>query len=283
MSYSWSVTGQPSGAKATLANTQSAITEASGLTVPGHYVFTIAIRDGANEVKRDVRLNVYAGNQPPVLIDVHNRLPVLVALPQGGTVLRGGALDLEGDKLTYRWSVVSQPPGAAVRLEMPDDGTCRVSNFTVPGDHVFRFEASDGTNTVSENLTVPVYPPGTAPVIETVEAVPARLILPRNSTTLSAVTRDPDGHAISHWWCVKKQPPGVKPVLATPWERETTLSGLAVPGIYVLELMVVDRTKFARKDLTVTVGEPEGSARTGLQPNRLNAVTRLEGFVSTPV
>jgi hypothetical protein len=162
LSYSWSVTGQPLGAKATLADPRSAATEATGLTVPGRYVFTVAVRDSTNEVKRDVRLNVYAGNQPPVPMDVHNRLPVLVTLPQSTTVLRGGALDLEGDKLTYRWRVLSQPPGSAVRLETPDEANCRVSNLTLPGDHVFQFEASDGTHTVAERLTVPVYPPNAA-------------------------------------------------------------------------------------------------------------------------
>jgi len=133
LSYSWSVTRQPPGANATIADPQSATTGASGLNVPGRYVFTVTIRDGTSEVKRDALLNVYAGNQPPVLIDVHNRLPVLVTLPQSATVLRGGAMDLEGDKLTYRWSVVSQPPGSAVVLEMPDDVKCRVSNITRPG------------------------------------------------------------------------------------------------------------------------------------------------------
>jgi hypothetical protein len=158
LSYSWSVTGQPPGAGAMLADPQSASPSVSGLTVPGCYVFTVTIRDGVNEVKRDVRLNVYAGNQPPMLFDLHNRLPVQVVLPQSQTVLRGGAMDLEGDKVTYRWSVVSQPPGSAIRLETPNEGSCRVSNITMPGDHVFKFEASDGTSTVSDNLTVPVYP-----------------------------------------------------------------------------------------------------------------------------
>jgi len=158
LSYSWSVTGQPPGAKAMLADPQSARPSASGLTVPGCYVFTVTIRDGVNEVKRDVRLNVYAGNQPPMLFDLHNRLPVQVILPQSQTVLRGGAMDLEGDKLTYRWSVVSQPPGSAIRLETPNEASCRVSNITVPGDHVFKFETSDGTTTVSDSLTVTVYP-----------------------------------------------------------------------------------------------------------------------------
>jgi O-glycosyl hydrolase len=157
LSYSWSLTEQPPGAKTTLADPQSATTEATGLTVPGRYVFTVAVRDGVHEVKRDVRVSVYAGNQPPLLIDVHNRLPVQVILPQSATVLRGGALDLEGDKLTFRWSVVSQPPVAGVRLETPNEGSCRVSNLTAPGDYVFKFEARDGTHTISELLTVPVY------------------------------------------------------------------------------------------------------------------------------
>ncbi len=165
LSYSWSVTGQPPGGKAVLVDPQSATSQVSGLTVPGCYVFAVAIRDGANEVKREVRVNVYAGDQPPALIDVHNRLPVQVTLPQSTTVLRGGALDLEGDKLTFRWSLVSQPPGAAARLETPNEGSCPVSNLAVPGDYVFRFEASDGTNTVSENLTVPVCPADAPPII----------------------------------------------------------------------------------------------------------------------
>jgi len=261
LSYSWSVTTQPTGANATLADAQAATTDASGLTVAGRYVFTVTIRDGTNEVKREVLLNVYAGNQPPVLIDVHNRLPVLVTLPENATVLRGGALDLEGDKLTYRWSVVSQPPGSAVKLETPDDVKCRVSNITVPGNHVFKFEAGDGTNTVSENLTVPVHPVNSAPVIHPVRATPAVLTLPESATFLSAATSDPEGEAISHWWRVKASPAGAKVVLAKQGGRDTQAGGLSVPGRYVFELTVVDRTKFAAKDVVVTVQTSSGSTR----------------------
>lgn len=146
LTYSWSVTSQPPGASVTIIEPKSASTEATGLTVPGRYSFTVAIRDGVHEIKRDVLLNVYSGNQPPVLIDIHNRLPVLVTLPQSTTEVRGGAFDLEGDKLTYRWSVMSQPAGSAVVLETPTDSKCRVSNISKAGDYVFKFEASDGTN-----------------------------------------------------------------------------------------------------------------------------------------
>jgi len=253
LSYRWSVTKQPPGAKATIADPQSAATEARGLTVAGRYTFTVKIRDGASEVKRDVLLNVYEGNQPPVLIDVHNRLPVLVTVPQSTTVLRGGAFDLEGDKLTYRWSVVSQPPGSAVRLETPDDVKCRVSNITMPGNHVFKFEANDGPNTVRENLTVPVYPVNSAPVIHAARAAPAVLTPPETTAFLSAATSDPDGDVISHWWRVKKSPAGAKVALAKQGGRDTKASGLTLAGSYVFELTVVDRTRFATKDVVVTV------------------------------
>jgi hypothetical protein len=157
MSYSWEILRQPAGTRVALANPHAATTSATGLTSPGRYAFQVAVSDGHSRVVRNVLVNVFAGNQPPVPIDVHSRLPVRVTLPQDTFELRGFALDLEGDALTFRWSIVSQPPGATVRLESPGQAACGVSSITLPGDYVFRYEVSDGTNTVTETLTVPVY------------------------------------------------------------------------------------------------------------------------------
>ena len=207
-------------------------------------------------MKRDVLLNVYEGNQPPMLIDVHNRLPVMVTLPQGETELRGGALDLEGDKVTFRWSVVRQPAGSDVRLEMPGDAKCKVTGITKAGDHVFHLEANDGANTVAADLTVPVFPVNSAPVIQSARAEPATPTSPGSTTNLSAMTSDPDGDIISHWWRVRKSPAGAKLAFTKQGGRDTTVSGLSVEGIYVFELTVVDRTMFATREVTVTVAPP---------------------------
>jgi len=255
LSYSWSVTSQPEGAGVALADSQSATTAATGLTVPGEYVFTLKVSDAANEVTRKVILNVFADNQSPALIDVHNRIPVMVTLPQATTELRGGAFDLEGDELTFRWSVVSQPEGANANLETPDEQKCKLSNITVAGDYVLKFEASDPTHTVSQELRIPVYPENAAPVIEAITATPAALTPPAATTNLSATTSDPDGDVISHWWSVKRAPAGAKPVFAREGSRTTRVSGLTAEGEYVFRLTVVDRTKFIEKGITVTVGE----------------------------
>ncbi|MBL7037056.1 MAG: hypothetical protein ISR77_00430 [Pirellulaceae bacterium] len=258
--FSWTVTRQPQGATAAIANPQSATTEANGLAAAGQYAFTVTISDGTNEVKRDVLLNVYEGNQPPTLIDVHNRIPVLVTLPHSETLLRGGAFDLEGDKLSFKWSVVKQPSGSAARLESPHETACKVTNIAIPGDHVFKFEASDGTTAVSEELTVPVYPTNPPPVISATKATPEILRLPEDSTLLSATTNDPDGDVISHWWRVRSKPPGAKPAFAKQGSPDTEVDGLTVEGIYAFELTVVDRTKFARKDVIVTVAAKASAA-----------------------
>ncbi len=253
LSYSWSVARQPAGAGAALTDPQSATTSVTGLTAAGQYAFELTVSDGANEVVRDVLLNVFTANQPPRLIDVHNRIPVLVTLPQDTTILIGGAHDLEDDPLTYRWSVVRQPPGGAVNLETPDDRKCQVSNITVPGDYVFRFEASDPTHTVSETLTVPVYPENTAPVILEAKATPTNIALPGADTSLSAVTSDPDGDVITHWWRVKSQPAGAAPAFGKQGGRDTQVTGLSEAGMYVFTLTAVDRTKFVQQDVAVTV------------------------------
>jgi len=52
---------------------------------------------------------------------------------------------------------------------------------------------------------------------------------------------------------VKRAPAAAKPVLATQGRRDTKVSGLTAAGTYAFTLTVVDRTKVAKRDVTVTV------------------------------
>jgi len=254
LSYRWSVTGQPAGVDVALTGPGSATTSATGLTVAGEYSFTVAVTDGANTVTRNVALNVHAGNQPPFAFDVHNRLPVTVTLPTSNTQLRCAGIDMEGDPLAYRWSVLSQPVGAAALLAAPTAAACPVTNMTVAGDYVLQIELSDPTHTVSQKLTVTVYPPNpSAPMILNAAAAPATLRLPAETTRLSATTSDPDGDPLSHWWSVKSKPAGAAPAFSAQASPNSDVTGLTVPGIYVFTLRAVDRTKAAQREVTVTV------------------------------
>jgi O-glycosyl hydrolase len=259
LSYAWSVKSQVAGAYPVLARPDAASTSVTGLTVAGEYVFCVSVSDGGPDddvVTRDVRVTVFAENQPPLPDDVHNRLPVMLTLPTSSTSLRGYAWDLEGDPLTYEWSVASQPGGAKASLANATTTNCTASNLTVPGEYVFRFEARDPTHVVAEELTVPVYPVNaTAPFIKGATASPATLTLPATSRTfLSATTGDRDGDVISHWWSVQSAPAGAAPVFSDRGHAETNATHLTVPGTYVFTLTVVDRTRYTTADVTVNVG-----------------------------
>ncbi|HUU43983.1 MAG TPA: Ig-like domain-containing protein, partial [Planctomycetota bacterium] len=256
--FAWSVTSQPGGAKAALARPDAAATPATGLTVPGEYVFTVVASDATHDVPRRVKVIVFAANQPPEIFDLHNRIPITVTLPDTQTHLRAWPNDLEKDKLTWQWKVMKQPAGADARLELPPrakptDTARLASNMTVAGDYVFRFEVNDGKNTVFRDHTVTVHAENHAPTI-TEAGVDALMKLGENSVGLAAKASDPDGDTITFWWSTKKAPAGVKPVFASPGQAKTSVTGLTVAGDYVFTVAVIDRTKAARRDVKLTVG-----------------------------
>lgn len=132
--------------------------------------------------------------------------------------------------------------------------------MTVAGDYLFQLELSDPTHTVAESLTVTVYPRNpSAPVISNAVASPAGVTFPANATWLSATTSDADGDPLSHWWSVKSKPAGASPAFSAQGSPSTNVTGLTAAGTYIFTLSVVDRTRFAKRDVTVTVTDRAGN------------------------
>ena len=263
VTFQWQVKSQPPGAKVTLAKPDADTAPATGLSVPGDYIFTVAVSDPAHKVTRDVKVIVLAKNQPPEILDLHNRIPITVTLPESRTLLRAWPNDLEKDRLTSDWKMMKQPAGAEVKLGLPErakkGSTARVaSGMTVAGDYVFRFEVTDGHNTVHKDHTVTVHPENRAPSVVRVAAAPRTLTLPETEATLTAETADPDGDTITHWWWTKRMPKGVKPSFTDPGRASTRVTGLVVPGDYVFTVTVVDRTKATERDVKLTVLDRNG-------------------------
>lgn len=279
VTYAWSLISQPVGASVVLATPATATCGATGLSAAGDYVFGLAVSDGTHVVNRTLELTVHAANRPPE-IGLHNRIPVLMTQPTSTTTLRVSIPDPEGDPVTVQWTVLSTPPGATVSLSAPTATSCDASGMTVAGDYVFRVTAQDPTHTVVKDLTVPVFPADQAAVISSATASPASLTQPAASTTLSAVTSDPDAASIApwrgsndvltHWWVVKSKPAGASPTFGTPGSTTTTVSGLSVAGTYVFTVRAIGRDAMATKDVTVTVAAgsaaPEIAVTRGATP-----------------
>ena len=259
ITYEWSLAEKPAGANPAIETPQGRETNVSGLDKSGRYLFKVNISDGKSTISRDVRLEVFPGNNPPDLLDLHNRIPVLVTLPVDTTILRAGSWDAENDKIKYKWEVVSQPDGAHAQLLTPDTNTCKVKSMSIAGNYIFSISANDGKISVSDTLIVPVYPVNNAPVINTITATPSKVFMPVDSTVLDAEVTDGDNDLLTYWWSVKSAPAGAKPVIVKPGSKSTIVRNLNLPGDYTLTLTAIDASKKASKDVKITVSMPNSA------------------------
>jgi hypothetical protein len=168
MTYDWKLLSAPPGAPVVVDHPRTECCNmsdlsdaaASGLTVPGTYVFTVTshIRSWAGggslsaPSSRDVTVRVYPGNQPPVIAEGHRFFKEeWLILPESSQTYGTdfiSAFDLEGEPVTTAFSVVRQPLGANARFN-----GATVSGMTVAGEYTFRFTVSDGTRTATREFT----------------------------------------------------------------------------------------------------------------------------------
>ncbi|NLF30768.1 MAG: hypothetical protein GX591_07770 [Planctomycetes bacterium] len=239
LSYTWSVAEAPAGAFVAVVGNGTTC-QATGLTVPGLYVFAVDVSDAAHTVTREVLVNVYDGNQPPVVF-AHVRIPVQIFLPTASASLRTHGYDPEGAAVTFQWSTVSHPDGAAPVLATPAAASCAVSGLTVPGRYVFRSTGSDGTDTTSVDLPVTVFPQDVHP--PTLTDAQASVAV-NGCGLLTATTADADGDWISHWWEVNSGPAGAT-VRFSNQGRARTVVWTDTPGTYRFALTAVGPNQYA--------------------------------------
>jgi PKD repeat protein len=197
LSYQWSVATNPPGASVVFATPTNKSCAVSGLTAEGEYAFAVTVSDATHSKTREVIIKSFNGNQPPILLDVHQRIPIRIIQPASSTTLRAAAKDVEGSSCTLLWSIVSQPAGASAVLTDPTNSSCVVTGLTALGSYTVRITASDGTDTASQDLSFNVYPQDVnPPVISNLSGT----LNTNGSGHLSATTSDADGDWISHWW-----------------------------------------------------------------------------------
>ncbi len=147
LSYSWSVTNAPAGSEATLSNPSSV----SATFVPdkkGVYTIRLIVNDGKiDSLPADVT------------ITVTNSAPVADAGPDqnvnAGTLVNldgSGSTDVDGDTLTYSWTVQNRPSGSTTTIT---EGTKMNAIFSPDkaGTYTFRLTVSDGTDSSYDDVT----------------------------------------------------------------------------------------------------------------------------------
>ena len=273
LSYQWGLTTRPNGSGATLSDPTNVQTSFS-IDQPGTYVAQLIVNDG------------FASSAPDtVTISTLNNKPVAQAgadqsgeLGQTVTLDGSGSSDVDGDSLTYQWSLLSKPVGSTATLVNP---TTVMPSLTLDqaGIYIAQLIVHDG-HLASVPATVSL---GTLNIRPVAEAGADQSGQVGQTMTLDGSgSSDVDGDPITHWWAFTTKPVGSPATLSDPAALRPTFF-IDRPGTYAAQLMVNDGALDSAPDsVTVSTLNVKPVADAGSdQYRRVGDIVTLNGFQSS--
>ena len=277
LTFSWSLTSVPSGSAATLSD-PTAVMPTFVVDVAGTYEAQLIVNDGTVDSAPDT-VTITTGNSRPVAVAAGPNQPVLV----GDTVqLDGsGSNDVDGNPLTFSWSLTSVPSGSAATLSDP---TAVMPTFVVDvaGTYEAQLIVNDGTVDSAPD-TVTITTGNSRPVA--VAAGPNQPVLVGDTVQLDGSgSNDVDGDPLTFSWSLTSVPTGSAATLSDPIAVMPTFV-VDVFGTYVAQLIVNDGTVDSAPDtVTITTGNSRPVANAG--PNQtvpVDTTVQLDGSASFDV
>jgi hypothetical protein len=216
---------------AAMLSDPSAVAPTFTVDLPGTYVAQLIVNDGSVD-----------GVPATVTISTLNSAPVAHAGPGqsvyvGDTVtLDGGASsDVDGDALSFFWSLSAVPVSSAAMLSDP---SAVAPTFTVdlPGTYVAQLIVNDAT-VDGAPATVTVSTQGSAPVADA--GVDQSAFVGDTLALDGSGSSDADGDPLTYAWSLLSVPAGSLAVLSNTHLVDPALI-VDMPGTYVVQLIVND-------------------------------------------
>ena len=242
LTYSWSWISRPAGSTAALSD--PAVVNPTFVTDrPGTYVAQLIVNDGTVDSTPDT-VTIVTLNSPPVA----NAGPGQSVPAMSTVFLNGsGSSDVDGDALTYSWSLIGHPMGSTATLS---DSTVVNPTFVAdqPGTYVAQLIVNDGTvDSAPDTVTITTL---NAPPVA--NAGPDQAVAVASTVFLDGRTSsDVDGDALTYSWSWISRPAGSTAALSNPAAVNPTFVADR-PGTYVAQLIVNDGTVDSVPD-TVTI------------------------------
>jgi hypothetical protein len=229
LTYNWAFLSRPPGTSTTLANA-TGLMPSFVVDIPGTYVLKLTVSNGAGTDSATVTVSTF--NSPPVASAGPNQ-----TIPLGSTVTLngGGSSDVDGDPITFLWSLVSRPAGSAAVLA----GASSISPTLVAdkaGSYLAQLVVHDGkVNSVPATVT-----------ITTQNTPPVANAGANQSVNIGAVVQlngsgstDVDGDTLTFQWSLITVPAGSTASLSSLTAINPTFTADR-QGTYVAQLTVRD-------------------------------------------
>ena len=253
LTYSWAFTSNiPDGSSAILEN---ADTPAPSFTIDkkGSYEIELTVSDGTSSNTDLVLVNV--GNTAPV---ANAGSDLTVALDEAITLSAENSSDIDGDTLSFTWSILMAPAGNNATINNANNVT---ANFTPDsaGTYVIQVLVSDGQTQHTDSLEIHVEENiNLAPVAN---AGPDQAFdEPGSIVMLDGLgSTDPEGDSLLYSWTFASLPAGSSALLIGA-DSPTPSFTPDIPGDYVAQLIVNDGAQNSLTADTVTISVSTNSA-----------------------
>ena len=252
LTYLWSFVSTPSGSTPTLTG-PTTVRPTFLADRAGQYVVQLIVNDGiASSTAATATITTTPGNTAPVA----NAGPdQTVQLGTTVTLNGSGSSDVDGNPLTYQWTLVTVPTGSTARLSSL---TIIMPTFVADkaGDYVVRLLVNDRTvNSTPDTVTITTTGGNTSPVAN---AGPDQSVQVGATVSLSgSSSTDADGNPLTYDWSFISMPAGSSAMLSNP--TAATPSFVANnAGSYVVQLVVNDGTVNSTPD-SVTIAVATGN------------------------
>lgn len=260
LGFIWAISSQPSGSTATLSGVND-VRPTFTPDQPGNYVIILTVTDGhfnSTEVAITITALLPGGAVAPFA----NAGPDQVVATNSTVTLNGsGSGDVNGDTLSFTWTLVSAPTGSTATLA---NSTTAFPTFVpnIGGDYVVQLVVSDGIFTSDIDLvtiTANAGPVANAGADQT--AVVGQVVILDGSGS-----SDSDGDPLFFSWTIERAPQTSTALLD---DVNTVFASFVpdVPGTYIIRLIVSDGKAFSSEDTMVlnvsaipTTGLPAANA-----------------------
>jgi YD repeat-containing protein len=242
LTYTWQLASVPPGSGATLGNPDT-VNPTLLIDQPGSYLIALTVSDGKVPSLPDT-VTVTTENSPPVANAGANQ-----SIPLGATITLDGShsSDVDGNPLTFRWSLLARPPGSTAVLSNPNSVSPSF-NADAPGTYVAQLIVNDGS-VDSAPASVTLTTANAAPIAN---AGPDQSVPLGSSATLDgSASHDPEGAALTYTWSLTGRPAGSNASLSGGNTVNPSFT-LDRPGNYVAQLIVGDGQLASAPD-TVTL------------------------------
>ncbi|MEQ3695876.1 MAG: PKD domain-containing protein [Pseudomonadales bacterium] len=241
LSYTWTLEFSPTGSAAMLARSDTAFPVLTP-DVSGDYELQLIVNDGNNDSAPDTVI-VSDLNIAPVA-NSGKGTTYTIGVP---VMLDGSASsDVDGDPLSYQWSIVTQPPGSSATIVDADSVSASITP-DVDGDYVLSLVVNDGQiDSALSNLTL--HRENHIPIADAGSDLTAQLgqVIHLNGTGSS----DGDGDPLVPRWSISSKPKNSSASLADVNTLHPTLVP-DMPGDYVIQLIVNDGQYLSAADAVI--------------------------------